>query len=239
MNVMPEIALQFLIKDAVEHIKANPELIDEIFSMYLMPRYAAVYGGQTYIDKIKEWFLSTDIPVLQSWSFNSQQIPAISVHLSDEVEDTAQAALGDEFSEIDFDDGSGVEEGINCFNVSLDVGIHSAKEGDYVLWLYYITQFIFFLFKRDFEYYGLQLHTYRASAFNKESKYLANNVWSRWIRINVKVYNTWNISSYDKHSLAYNTNIQVGLGSTDITNPEVPILQIISSTPWENNGGNE
>jgi hypothetical protein len=34
---------------------------------------------------------------------------------------------------------------------------------------------------------GLQVYTYRASDYTKESKYMADNVWSRWVRFRCTV----------------------------------------------------
>jgi hypothetical protein len=71
--------------------------------------------------------------------------------------------------------------------VSLDIGIHADKSKDHVLWLYYILNYIFYKEKILGRGLGLQLFTFRASDYNKESKYMADNVWSRWVRFRCTV----------------------------------------------------
>jgi len=222
MNIMPEIALQSLIKAGLKSIRENPDVLDEIFSMYTMDRYKVYDGGQPYIDKIKDWFLTNNIPVVQSWSFNPEQLPSISIHLADEVEDTSKAAMGDYLDSYEDSAGNEYEIGTGVFEVALDIGIHASTEGDYVLWLFYIVQFIIFAFKTEFEAAGLQLHTYRASAFNKDSKYMANNIWSRWLRFTATTWNTWIIDTKTKHNLQLNLEFE----STDPNQPDVSILKI-------------
>ena len=187
MTILPEVAMQRFLELGLQVIRENPKLMDDIFSMYLMPEYK-VYGGKAYVEKIKEWYLSTKVPVVQSWTFNPQEIPSLSVHLSDEMEDESKAAMGDHFLE---DEEDGEVKGIGVFTVNLDVGVHTSKEGDYVIWLYYMAQYVMFAFKQAAEHMGMQLHTYRATPFNKESKYMANNIWTRWLRVRTTVWNTW------------------------------------------------
>jgi len=73
----------------------------------------------------------------------------------------------------------------------VDIGIHAADDYQVVLWLYYIIQWIFFRFKLDMEKRGIQLQTFSGSEFNKDSKFLPNNVYSRWFRYSAQVSVEW------------------------------------------------
>lgn len=73
----------------------------------------------------------------------------------------------------------------------VDIGIHAAVDYQVGLWLYYLVQFIFFRFKLDMETRGIQLHTFAGSEFNKDSKFLPENVFSRWYRYSAQVSIEW------------------------------------------------
>jgi hypothetical protein len=183
--ILSQVALQRVIQIGLRYLRNNPEILDEIFAQYLEPELNSDYG-QAYIDSMKIWFMKTKLPVLQAWSFNPDRIPAITVSLSSENEDESKAAVNDFLGHDEYG-----EIGISAFNVTLDIGIHSSKTGDEVLWLYYIVSYILFRFKRLAEKLGLQLHTFSASDYTKEVKYLGDNIWSRWIKFKCTVTNTW------------------------------------------------
>ena len=185
MQVLTQVALQRLIQAGIKKLKENVDILDDIFIGYTCPEMDSDYG-QTYIDDIKTWFTETKIPVVQAWSFDPTRIPVISIHLASENEDESKAAFGDYF-------GPGDEEeiGIGVFTVMLDIGIHTSKNGDEVLWLYYIVSYILFKNKMIAEALGLRLHTFSASDHQKNSAVMADNIWNRWIKFRCTVTNTW------------------------------------------------
>lgn len=127
---------------------------------------------------------------MQAWSFDLQKVPGITIHLADESEDESKAAVNDFFGMGYDEDGQpDTEIKVNVNSVSLDIGIHADRSKDHVLWMYYIVNYIFFKEKLVGERLGLQLFTFRASDYNKESKYMADNVWSRWVRFRCTVQN--------------------------------------------------
>lgn len=128
--------------------------------------------------------MATTTPVLQAWSFDGTRVPSFTVHLADESEDEGKAAFGDYYGM-----GEDAEILTGVSNVSLDIGIHADKSKDHVLWMYYILTYIFYKEKMLGRELGLQLFTFRASDYNKESKYMADNIWSRWIRFRCTIEN--------------------------------------------------
>jgi len=181
--IIPEVALQRMVQTGLKNLRNNREAFDCIFAQYLCPEMQASYG-QAHIDKIWNWFTGTKLPVLQAWTFDPTRVPAYSIHLSDESEDESKAAVGDYWGMgADYDIQTGVS------TVSLDIGVHADKSKDHVLWMYYILTYIFYKEKILGRKLGLQLFTFRASDYNKESKYMADNVWSRWIRFRCTVQN--------------------------------------------------
>lgn len=181
--IMPEIAVQRIIQEGIKSLRDNPDAFNDIFATFLCDEMAAAYG-QAHVDKIRQWFFETKIPVVQAWSLNPQRIPCFSIHLASEAEDEQKAAIGDYFGETD---ESTTATGV--FTVYVDVGIHADKNSDGVLWLYYIMSYIMFKEKRRAERLGLKLHTWSASDYNRENNKLAENIWTRWVRFKCTTQN--------------------------------------------------
>lgn len=188
--IMPEIVIQRILTVGIADLRKNKEEFYDLFAQFLQGELAVEYGPE-YLHKIHEWFVTSKIPVVQAWNFNVQKIPCLSVHLANEVEAEDKAALGDLF-------GIGHEGdiGIGVFTVMIDIGIHAAKAGDHVLWLYYITSYILFKHKQMAERYGLKLHTFSASDYNKDQSKMTDNVWTRWVRFRCTTQNHWNMDKY-------------------------------------------
>jgi hypothetical protein len=178
---LSEVALQRLVQIGLRNLRQNPEAFRCIFEQYTCDEMKASYGT-AYVEKIYNWFNNTKIPVLQAWSFDTTKVPGISIHLADESEDESKAAVSDYWGMGENDE---IKTGV--VTVSLDIGIHADKSKDHVLWLYYILLYILYKEKPLGRKLGLQLYTYRANDYNKESRYMADNVWSRWVRFRCTV----------------------------------------------------
>jgi hypothetical protein len=182
---MPEVVVRRLIDYGIKELRNNRVAFDDIFEQFANPELNTDFGPG-YRDQIWEWFTTTKIPVVQAWSFNAQKIPCISIHLANETEDESKAAMNDlvgvgEYSEI----------GTAVFTTMVDVGIHVARGGDHVLWLFYITSYILFKHKLLAERWGLKLQTYSASDYSKDADKAMNNVWTRWVRFRCTTENFW------------------------------------------------
>jgi hypothetical protein len=183
--VMPEIVVRRLIDLGIKELRTNRAAFDDLFLQFADPELNPDFGPN-YRDQIWEWFTTTKIPVVQAWSFNAQKIPCISVHLANETEDESKAAMNDlagvgEHSDI----------GTAVFTVMVDVGIHVARGGDHVIWLYYIVSYILFKYKLLAHRWGLKLQTYSASDYSKDADKAQNNVWTRWVRFRCTTENFW------------------------------------------------
>jgi hypothetical protein len=183
--VMPEVVVRRLIDLGIKELRADKRAFDDLFLQFDDPELNVDFGPG-YRDQIWEWFTTTKIPVVQAWSFNAQKIPCVSIHLANETEDESKAAM---------DDIAGVGEhadiGTAAFTVMVDVGIHVAKGGDHVLWLYYIVSYILFKYKPIAERWGLKLQTYSASDYSKDADKAMNNIWTRWVRFRCTTQNFW------------------------------------------------
>ncbi len=185
MFVMVDVALQRIVQVGMDNLRANADAFNDIFGTYLEPEMGTDYG-QGYIDKIREWFNTVKIPVVQSFSLNPTRMPCFSIHMASANEDESKAAMGDYFGDDD-----GTEVGTAVKTITINIGVHADKTGDYVLWMYYILTYILFKEKLMAERLGLRLQTFSASDFDKDSKYVAENVWSRWCRVKCTTQNFW------------------------------------------------
>src|ERR1700688_4591271 len=139
--VLPEVAVRQLLDKGIKELRKDEKAFFDLFSQFTEYELNEDYGAD-YVKQIWTWFSTTKIPVIQAWSFNAQKIPCISVHLANETEDESKAA----FSDIG---AMGYESDIGTavFTTMVDVGIHTSKGGDYILWLYYIVSYILFKYK--------------------------------------------------------------------------------------------
>ena len=183
--IMAEVAVQRVVQVGIKNLRANPDAFDEIFAVYRDPEMDADYG-QAYIDKIKTWFATSKIPVLQGWSMNRDRVPCYCVTLSQDNEDESKAAIGDFFGQEDDN-----TVGVGVSNVIVDIDIVASKQSDYVLWMYYILAYILYKEKRVMERLGCQIHTFGASDYIRNDRYQDENIWTRKIRFKCTTQNTW------------------------------------------------
>jgi hypothetical protein len=183
---LPEVAIRRVINDSFKKLRANKSAFLDIFADFTKDELDDEYGEE-YVEQIWEWFTQTKIPVIQSWSFNAQKIPCISVHLANEQEDESKIAMDDYGGT--FDDEA--ETGTAAFSVMLDIGCHANRGGDHVLWLYYILAYTLFKFKPSLTRLGLEMGTFSASDYSKDAEKMGNNIWTRWVRYRCTTQNDW------------------------------------------------
>lgn len=203
--VLPEIVVEKVLEYGIKDLRANKRAFYDLFAQFTQDELNLDYGPK-YLDDIWKWFSTTKIPVVKAWSFNTQVIPCISVHLANETEDESKASIGD----IAGDFGGFAEINTGVFTVMVDIGIHANKAGDHVLWLYYIVAYILFKHKLMAHRLGLKLHTFSASDYNKEQTKMTDNIWTRWVRFRCTTENFWEAEPF-KEILDVNTDPAVGL----------------------------
>ena len=189
--VMPEIAVQRLIQYGIQELRKDKTAFDEIFAYQVGHPLVEDAYGQEYVDKIWTWFTTERVRVVQAWILSPQTVPCFSIHLSNENEDESKSAIGDYYG-----DGEDAEIGINSFSTLVDIGIHGSKAADQVLWLYYIASYILFKYKPIARNLGIEIQTYSASDWQKDSAKMPDNIWTRWMRMRCTVFNTWSADSF-------------------------------------------
>ena len=189
--VFPEVVVRKVIDHGIKQLRTNKPAFDDLFAQFVQDELSTDYGPN-YREQIWDWFTTTKIPVVQAWSFNAQKIPCISVHLANETEDESKAAMNDLAGSFD----QTQETGTAAFTVMIDVGIHTHKGGDHVLWLYYIVAYILFKYKPMAFRLGLELGTFSASDYSKDADKMANNIWTRWVRFRCTTQNFWGADAF-------------------------------------------
>jgi hypothetical protein len=221
--VMPEIVLQKVIDHGIKKLRENKVEFNDLFSQFTQEELDVDYG-EKYLEQIWEWFTTTKIPIVKAWSFNRQNVPSISVHLANETEDETKASMQDigDISPLG-------EVGTGVFTVMVDIGIHANKAGDHVLWLYYIVSYVLFRHKSMAERFGLMLHTFSASDYNKDVNKMTENIWTRWIRYRCTTQNFWvadqylDIEEINTELTEYNLGIRAGRTGDEDGDEEVLI----------------
>ncbi len=208
--VMAEIVLQRAIGTGLQKLKLNEEVFKGIFAQLTCDELQAHYGD-SFVDEIWDWFSTTTIPVLQSFSFDAQKVPCYAIHLVNEQDDESKAATGDFFGM-----GQEADEQVNVMTVMLDIAIHGTNSKDHVLWMYYILNYLLYKEKPLMRRLGLQLTTFSASEYNKDSRYVAENVWTRWVRFKCSVQNFLDGDGYSEIE-----NVEVGISVPLEEDPDV------------------
>jgi len=198
--IMAEVVLQRAIGNGLQKLKLSEEVFKGIFTQFTCTELEAYYGT-SYVNELWTWFSGTNIPVLQSFSFDPQKVPCYSIHLASEQDDESKAAVGDFFGM-----GEEADEKVNVMTVMLDIGIHGSNSKDHVLWMYYILNYLLYKEKPLMRKLGLQLTTFSASEYNKDSQYMAENIWSRWVRFKCTVQNFLDDDGYSQID-----NVEVGI----------------------------
>lgn len=204
MFIMPELAIQKVIQQGLKELREDTAPLDIMFAQHTQDELSDEFDNE-YVGKIIKWFLDTKIPVVQAWSFNVQRIPCISIKLASEQEDEGKVALGD--ISIETDDYTG---GTSPMTITVDIGIHTTKTGDHVLWLYYIVMYVLYKKKVDLERYGLLMQSFSASDYSKDQQKMPDNTWTRWIRYRCTTMNSF-VFEYKQVVEKINTYPAVGL----------------------------
>lgn len=220
-RVMPEIAIQRLIQYGIGYLRNNRTMFNEVFAYLDDHPLMSVNYGTSYIDRIWAWFTTEKIPVVQSFLLTPERIPCYSVHLSGENEDESKAAIADFYG--DEDDN---ELYIKAMNTTLDIGIHGSKTADEVLWMYYILDDILFRHKLVAQSMGIEIQTFSASDWQKDNAKNPENIYSRWVKMRLTVFDTWRSEQFEG---PYDVELEY-LG-VDSSNPDQPITDKIGTPP--------
>jgi hypothetical protein len=190
--IMPEIAIQRLVQYGVAQLRKDQEAFNEIFAYQRVHPLMSRGYGPAYVDRIWQWFTTEKIRTVHAWILSPQTVPCFSIHLASDTENENYSAISDHYGDEDDSD-----VGVSSFNVMIDIGIHGNKAADEVLWMYYILSYILFKYKPVAQDLGIEIQTYSASDWQKESSKMPENIWTRWVRMRCSVWHTWKATDFE------------------------------------------
>ena len=89
--------LDILIRQAVilglRELRKNPDLLEYCFASLPKDQVTADQYGQSTVDRVKEWFIKTDIPVSVNLRIGKPKFPCVTIEIREQQE--AEATLGD------------------------------------------------------------------------------------------------------------------------------------------------
>jgi hypothetical protein len=88
-----DIIIRSAIVAAIADLRANPWLLDYVFSSLPKDTLTMRDYGEQEVEQAKKWFLATDIPVVMSTRMDDVKLPCISIALLESSE--AESTLGD------------------------------------------------------------------------------------------------------------------------------------------------
>lgn len=106
------------------------------------------------------------------------------------------AVTPNKFTVKSFIETTRVKRGETYVQEAVDIGIHGHSDQNTVLWLYYMILWISLRFKPEIEKRCMDLSTFSASDFKRDSQYLGENIFSRWMRVTARTRVSWTEDPY-------------------------------------------
>lgn len=178
----------------LDDLRANPWLLDYVFSSLPKDDLTKNDYGQREVDNAKKWFLNTEIPVIMNTRIDETKVPAISVSLMDSNE--SDTTLGDvHYVPVEYTvekDSKAVTLESLVFKETYSIGCHAAGETTFATYLHSIVVFILLRYKqRLLEARGFERSTVSSSDFRRNEMFENEMVFSRWISLSGYVRNYW------------------------------------------------
>lgn len=92
--ILPELVVESVIRDGLANLRANPQIVDDVFGMFLRKPFQRKYG-QKELDKIKKMVVEKQIAVVFSYYEVDSQSPCFSIMVGTDDDDKRTASLGD------------------------------------------------------------------------------------------------------------------------------------------------
>lgn len=131
-----DVIIKLAIELAVEDLKKDPWLIDDIFSDFVDNPMLRQKYGQKEINRAKEWILNNKINFYMKYRVDNMDFPAVSISMGNSNEDKSLATLADQSVCVEELDPCEISRPItyivkpfNIVSYDKDTGIIEAPEG--------------------------------------------------------------------------------------------------------------
>lgn len=101
--VATDIVVKSMIEAALDHLRKNEWLLDDVFGELATDPLSRVEYGWKEVDSAKKWFKANDIIAVFPFRQDGPRLPCFTVVVSSTAEDTENASLGDEGEETGID----------------------------------------------------------------------------------------------------------------------------------------
>ncbi len=90
-----DIVIKTAIETALQDLRANPWLLDDVFGNLLCDTDSSDIYGKKEIDRAKEWFLNTKIPVVMRFRVDKDVLPCVTITLGSSTEKADMMTMAD------------------------------------------------------------------------------------------------------------------------------------------------
>lgn len=91
---LTEFFIEFILRDGLNRLRANPDVLNDIFEGFLDSYLLETYGTET-LSNIRNYILNTEFHIVQGWPNNSTKVPCCSINILSSDELPNRALLSD------------------------------------------------------------------------------------------------------------------------------------------------
>lgn len=97
---LTEFVIETVIRDGIGFLRANPTVLDDIFSKFTATWFNTQYG-QNHIEKLKTYILQNQVKIVHSFAQVPTSVPCISIQITKSYEDPNEQQFSNEYEEVD------------------------------------------------------------------------------------------------------------------------------------------
>lgn len=97
---LSEFVIETVLRDGLNEIRLNPDILDDIFSRFLTTYFDNQYG-QEKIDELKTYFSENSIRIVHAKSQVPAQMPCVSIQMLRTDEEESLQQFSDQFEDVD------------------------------------------------------------------------------------------------------------------------------------------
>ena len=191
--VLPDLIVQSIIRDGLEYIWDNLDVLDEIFEPLTNSNNPDINKkyGESEIEKIKNFLKKKKIHVNLSFAQKDVSLPAISIQLLNETEHNSasgnQVAIFEDFEYTD-EDGNKMYGSRETQTIMI---LTETEERLLTVYLYNIVKFIILHSRPELMKRGFELSTYSGQDLTLQDQYRGDKAFGRSLTLTGMVHNTW------------------------------------------------
>lgn len=97
---LTEFVIETVIRDGIGFLRANPAVLDDIFSKFTATWFNTQYGVN-HINKLKQFILQNQVKIVHSFAQVPTSVPCISIQITKSYEDPGDQQFSNDYEEVD------------------------------------------------------------------------------------------------------------------------------------------